>query len=93
MSHPVDGLVAAFAYNQAKKTGYNQGYDAGYNDCYRKAEGWVQAEFDRGYKLGYQKGDANGWDAAVDECNVIIDSKNAEIDRLKRLLILHGISF
>lgn len=96
MSHPIDGLVAAFAYNQAKNTGYNQGYNAGYNDCYAKARVWCQES----YNNGWQAGDAHGWDRAViecnkiiEECNSIIEKRNDEIVKLKSLLITHGVKY
>lgn len=89
MVHPVDGLTAAFAYNAARRSGYDEGYNDGYNACYEKAKQWSQESYNNGWK----KGDAHGWDNAVDEGNKIIDEKNAEIARLKQLLTAHRIQF
>lgn len=94
MVHPVDGLTAAFAYNAARRSGYNEGYNDGYNECYRKAQQWSQTSYNNGWEEGQRAGYANAQrdgNKIIDECNNTIDRKNAEIARLKLMLLRLGV--
>ncbi len=94
MTHPVDGLIAGFAYSAARRAGYDEGYNDGYNECYREAQGWSQTSYNNGWK----EGELVGWTNAINEGNKIINDKNMEIFRLdmeifrlKSLLFANGI--